>query len=347
MLLETSRGCWWGEKHHCTFCGLNQLSMAYRAKSAHRVVGELRRLAARHGILDIDAVDSIMDMRYLSTMCRDLADQHWDLRLFYEVKANLSREQLRSLKHAGIRRIQPGVESLSTHVLTLMRKGSTLLTNVRLLKWARYYDLQVDWNLLFGFPGETDADYEAQLDLLPSLTHLAPPAGVGQLWLERFSPYFTENHGFTDIRPLDVYGEVYPVPGVDLAELAYFFDYKVDGICSALVRDTLAAAVEQWRRRWIEGRVPLLRYERGPDWLSIVDTRGAEPRQVTLRDWYADAYLACDDKPRTPAAIRAALGERVQEEELAAFLATCMTNRLMVGEDGRYLSLALPKNPNW
>src|SRR5262249_44337798 len=23
LLVETSRGCWWGAKHHCTFCGLN------------------------------------------------------------------------------------------------------------------------------------------------------------------------------------------------------------------------------------------------------------------------------------------------------------------------------------
>src|SRR3954463_9020936 len=23
IVVETSRGCWWGVKHHCTFCGLN------------------------------------------------------------------------------------------------------------------------------------------------------------------------------------------------------------------------------------------------------------------------------------------------------------------------------------
>jgi ribosomal peptide maturation radical SAM protein 1 len=23
LVFETSRGCWWGQKHHCTFCGLN------------------------------------------------------------------------------------------------------------------------------------------------------------------------------------------------------------------------------------------------------------------------------------------------------------------------------------
>ncbi|WP_270040477.1 RiPP maturation radical SAM C-methyltransferase, partial [Solirubrobacter ginsenosidimutans] len=30
---ESSRGCWWGEKHHCTFCGLNGLGMGFRSKS--------------------------------------------------------------------------------------------------------------------------------------------------------------------------------------------------------------------------------------------------------------------------------------------------------------------------
>jgi len=31
LLFETSRGCWWGERSHCTFCGLNGLDLAYRA----------------------------------------------------------------------------------------------------------------------------------------------------------------------------------------------------------------------------------------------------------------------------------------------------------------------------
>ena len=42
---ETSRGCWWGAKSHCTFCGLNGTTMAFRSKSGDRVVGELTALA--------------------------------------------------------------------------------------------------------------------------------------------------------------------------------------------------------------------------------------------------------------------------------------------------------------
>jgi magnesium-protoporphyrin IX monomethyl ester (oxidative) cyclase len=40
MFVETSRGCWWGQKQHCTFCGLNGAGMTYRSKSPERVVRE-------------------------------------------------------------------------------------------------------------------------------------------------------------------------------------------------------------------------------------------------------------------------------------------------------------------
>src|SRR4030095_16127246 len=42
LVYESARGCWWGAKSHCTFCGLNGSSMAFRSKSPARVVQELR-----------------------------------------------------------------------------------------------------------------------------------------------------------------------------------------------------------------------------------------------------------------------------------------------------------------
>ena len=38
--LESSRGCWWGAAHQCTFCGLNGTSLGYRSKSPERVLAE-------------------------------------------------------------------------------------------------------------------------------------------------------------------------------------------------------------------------------------------------------------------------------------------------------------------
>ena len=35
LFLETSRGCWWGQRMHCTFCGLNGSGMVYRSAEAN------------------------------------------------------------------------------------------------------------------------------------------------------------------------------------------------------------------------------------------------------------------------------------------------------------------------
>jgi ribosomal peptide maturation radical SAM protein 1 len=143
LVYESARGCWWGAKSHCTFCGLNGSSMAFRSKSPARVVEELTTLAQRYGQLNFQVVDNILDHRYFREMLPRLRDAGHDLSLFYELKANVTREQVRLLRAAGVDRIQPGLESLSTPILRLMKKGVTALQNVRLLKWAAQYGLRV------------------------------------------------------------------------------------------------------------------------------------------------------------------------------------------------------------
>src|SRR5678816_1821441 len=64
VFLETSRGCWWGERMHCTFCGLNGKTMSYRSKSAPRALAELTHLASSYPGCDIQVVDNILDLKY-------------------------------------------------------------------------------------------------------------------------------------------------------------------------------------------------------------------------------------------------------------------------------------------
>lgn len=346
LLYEASRGCWWGEKHHCTFCGLNRLTMKFRAKEPDRVLAELTSLAGQHRVAVIDAVDNILDMDYLATLCEQLREAPWDPNIFFELKANLTRAQIRLLSQSGIKRIQPGLESLSSHVLTLMRKGTTMLINTHLLKWAHYYGLSVFWNIITGFPGERDEDYEEQIDLIPSLYHLQPPEAYGPVWLERFSPFYTEDFPLRDVRPREAYEFIYPIPGIDLRKIAYFFDYSADDLASPQVYERLGKAVADWRARWAKTPRPVLWYARGPGWITIEDTRGDVPQRITMRGWRAAAYQYCGDKAHSAPRVAEALADLgagdLGAEDISRFLATCANRRLMVGEQGRYLSLALP-----
>ena len=348
--VELSRGCWWGEKHHCTFCGLNGLGINYRAKSGKRALEELESLLRSYPTMRVDAVDNIMDMKYLSTFCAELAERHWDVNLFFEVKANLTREQMAVMRRAGIRRIQPGIESLSSHVLALMRKGATKLINIRLLKWARYYGIATEWHMLSGFPGEFDHDYHEQAVLAPLLHHLQPPQSRLGIWLERFSPYFTES-GFpiTHVRPQASYRHVYPST-LDHSRIAYFFDYEAEQLSSREARAELDVAVDAWRARWATGNPPTLFYQRLPGSLSIIDGRGGTPRRAVLDGWQADAYEACGDTARSFKRVHQQLldgGRKLSLEHVESFLDECCRAGLMVSEEDKYLSLAIPGNDGW
>jgi ribosomal peptide maturation radical SAM protein 1 len=350
---ESSRGCWWGQRHHCTFCGFFGSTIAYRSKSPERVLAGLQHLADRYQVLDFNATDAILDMRYIDGLCRPLSEDRRDYRLFYEVKANLTRSQLKAMRSAGFRMIQPGIESLSTHVLGLMRKGTTKLLNIRLLKWAHYYGLEVGWNVLMGFPGETPADYALQERLIPLLWHLPPPHGVGPVRLDRFSPYFEDpSFPVQNIEPVPGYHFIYPPVGIDLRKIAYFFRCDMQGVVPVSEREPLIAAARDWQERWERSPQPSLLYQRGPSWLQILDWRDpAKPRTLALHAEEADAYEFCGDTDHSAAGVaehlRSSYGVEAEGAEVTAMLRRMCELEVMVEENGRFLSLALPANRNW
>jgi ribosomal peptide maturation radical SAM protein 1 len=222
-LFETSRGCWWGAKHHCTFCGINGKSMVYRRKSPERAFAEIEGLVRRHGP-DLVNVDAILDTRYFETLLPMLAELETPITAYYELKANLRPDQFDRLARAGILKIQPGIESLDTDILSAMRKGCTAIQNVQTLKLAAEHGLFVEWNFLTGFPGERTDHYERMARLIPHLSHLQPPNAIGRVRADRFSPYFERPAEFgVTITPNAAYPYIYPPADGDVVAMAYHF----------------------------------------------------------------------------------------------------------------------------
>ncbi|SLN72192.1 Radical SAM superfamily protein [Falsiruegeria litorea R37] len=349
--VEGSRGCWWGEKHHCTFCGLNGTGMAFRSKPADVFLDELDLYAQRYRITSFEGVDNILDMKYLSGLFGVIEERNLDYTFFFEVKANLRREQLRALKRGGVRWLQPGIESLSSHVLQLMDKGCTMLQNLRFLKWARYYRIKVGWNLIWGFPGETEADYLRQLEVAKLITHLEPPSGCGPIWLERFSPYFTKRDQFpvSNIRAEASYAHVYP-DFVNIDQIAYFFDYDMSDTAGTEHPD-IAEWITEWQQRWNTDRPDTLSYRKIADGILIDDDRGVDTRGThSFQGALADLYLYCSDTYRSTSQAVQHVNEQgaysYGEDEVRGALDEFCRRGLMVSEDDVYLSLAVPANTN-
>src|SRR5260370_1218420 len=117
---------------------------------------------------------------------------------------------------------QPVTPLSISRVLRLMDKGVTGCQNVRLLRDAETVGMNMNWNYLYGFPGETDADYTAVLDQFPALHHLIPPTNPTRVQVERFSPYFDRPElGFGPPRPAAHYRFIYDLPETELADLVY------------------------------------------------------------------------------------------------------------------------------
>ncbi|MFZ0960037.1 MAG: RiPP maturation radical SAM C-methyltransferase [Terriglobia bacterium] len=224
---ETSRGCWWGQKHHCTFCGFDEQALAFRHKSPDRVIEDLRALLDAYPTRIVSMTDAIMPYQYFRTLLPRLAGEELGATIHYEQKANLTLEHILALKQAGITSLQPGIESLSSRLLDLMDKGVKARQNLMLLRFARAAGVSLYWYLLWGFPGDDVEAYEEVLSILPLLHHLQPPRGLVHLGIDRFSPYFfhPDQYGVRNIKPLAGYSDFLP-EGADVERIAYRFTAK-------------------------------------------------------------------------------------------------------------------------
>jgi ribosomal peptide maturation radical SAM protein 1 len=327
--------------------------MKFRAKAPARLLEELSTLAGRHRLTFFEATDNIADHRWVAGLFDGIAKSRSDYEFFYEIKSNVTQDQIRALHRGGVRWVQPGIESLSTHVLALMRKGCTMLQNLLALKWCRYYRIRVSWNLIWGFPGEEEVDYRRELEVLRLISHLEPPGGCGRIWLERFAPYFTQTDVFPirSIRPERSYAHAYP-PHVNLDRIAYFFDYDMDSTVPEPVHDDTRAWVDEWRARWKSESPDSLVYRRTRDHVFIDDRRGPDfAGSHSFSGPLATAYEYASDQIRSAgqiaAHVNAAHGLTLTRAEIEEAMGLFCSRGLAVVENGRYLALALPANPNW
>ncbi|HUT89652.1 MAG TPA: RiPP maturation radical SAM C-methyltransferase [Thermoguttaceae bacterium] len=347
LFFETSRGCWWGQKHHCKFCGLNGSTLAYRSKSPQRAVDELRRLVERYGVHQACSSDNILDYRYFDTFLPMLEEAEIGLAFVFEMKTNMTRRQVETLMDAGMGAAQLGIETFITSVLRLIGKGANAVQNLQTLKWFSEHDVEVKWNVLYGFPGEDPDDYAALADLIPSIVHLAPPLAVGRVRLDRFSPYFEapEAHGMANPRPNEAFAYVYPFPDDVLRRMAYYYEYDyADGRNPLDYATPALEQIETWQS--LNHTVTLRMWDRPDGVLILTDTRPCAVQfQRRLTGLDREIYLYCDTGRSLKRIFQFAAehsdGEPVDESALKRTLDQWVDERIMARLDNRYLSLGL------
>jgi ribosomal peptide maturation radical SAM protein 1 len=326
---ESSRGCWWGQKHQCTFCGINSETIKFRQKSPERVMFELKELLKKHPNKNICMVDNIMPRSYFKTLLPYLSIELPGINIFYEQKANLSLDDVIALKKAGIAVIQPGIESLSTRCLKLVNKGISARQNIALLRYARSVGLALNWNLLYAIPHDKIVDYKTVLEILPFLHHLHPPASLSAVSIIRFSPYFENPNKYeiSNIYPIALNGATFPENGTK-EKASYFFtaNYKSESMDQPEIMKKFKKEIESWYDSWATKEIPpiLSVTDIGDDRYLLLDTRELYGTKKIQFIEHNQALLILAGKTNNP------------KEDIK----WALENKLIVELDSKYVPLA-------
>lgn len=356
--METSRGCWWGEKNQCRFCGLNGNTIHYRSKSPEKVLDEINLLTQRYcipfSIGRISMMDNVLSMKYFHTLL-PLLEKHPPLvDLFFEIKSNLTEEQVEKLAKARICWVQPGIESLDDNILHIMNKGVKATQNLLLLKKLKENNIYPTWNIIYGFPFEKEENYQSMTNLIYLITHLDPPEGVTKLALQRFSPYFIDpaRYGFINIRPEKAYSYIYPFSPDAISRLACFFEYDydaaADGNISQSVMNEFFKAINYWNAAKANGDY-LKYFELSPYAIMISDMRSATTNRTMLLTGDQKEVYQYIQKAHTLPTIMAHLQKRfknmtIDEERIGLFLNEMVKLGFVVHIEDKFLALAIPAN---
>jgi len=349
LIFETSRGCWWGEKAHCTFCGLNGLTMNFRSMRPDKAIAMFHSLFEHSGRAPhLMCTDNIMPTSYPVEVFPYL-NPPANTSIFYEVKADLTAEEMAALSKARVKIIQPGIESLATSTLKLMKKGTTVFQNLAFLKNCLLYDLYPSWNLLVGFPGEDEEVYRKYADDIPLLLHLPPPVAVGKVMFDRYSPYFNEPGKYgLDLKPSDYYTLIYPFRKEEVENLAYHF---VDGNAGAKyihgmtkwigkLRELLSHWHSRWQTKDPFGH-PQLHLKESDLSIVVHDSRAGEVIEHEISK-AGKLILESLIRPKRLSQLAEELKE-ITRVSVATEVATLQKNGLLFQEGDRFLSLVMPR----
>jgi anaerobic magnesium-protoporphyrin IX monomethyl ester cyclase len=206
LTLMLSRGC----INRCSFCSEGVNFKKYRYRSAVNIISEikqhLRMLGDPPGVC-ITFNDSLINgnMKEFVGLC-DLIKQEglrfsWGgMALF---RKEMTRKVIAKMRQAGCIELTWGLEAGNDHVLQLMRKRFDVALAERIIRDCFAEGLKQYTNIIVGFPGETEADFQETAAFVAKTNRYFEAIGLPYMTLHRNSHVY-ENASSYNIRDRDI-----------------------------------------------------------------------------------------------------------------------------------------------
>ena len=161
----SSRGCPWGR---CTFCTHHHSYLLYRELGIEECLEQIRHLKEHYGVSFLNFYDEMIPPDRFRDLAQAIINE--GIEISYAAYAKPVREfdtdMLKLIHRSGGRVIMWGVESASQRVLNLMRKGTRIKEAEKVLQDAGHAGLMNLIFIMFGFPTETEAEFNETLNFL-------------------------------------------------------------------------------------------------------------------------------------------------------------------------------------
>lgn len=353
--IETSRGCWWGQRHHCVFCGIDDDTMKYRAKSPELAFNQLSELRDRYGFDHFRISDYILPSTYYKTLLPRLASMgdSEKFNLTCEIKANMTADKFRLMRDAGFSEVQPGIESFSSSVLKKMDKGVSAIQNLQTLMLGRLLGIRVHYNFLYGFPHDEAAEYDELVKIIPLLYHLEPPNSMNQVQITRFAPLQVSPGRFPmppADRPHPYYDVVFSRQFLEshsfnLSNYCYYFEHSYENSPDLQhLYKILEFQVAHWKKVH-SNHEARLSYEVTEQGIAFTDSRyGNPPRVLRFGLSHARLYLILGEGIQGIPSLEREHRDDACGQSLHAILRDFDRYRLIFREGQQVIGLALPEN---
>jgi len=184
LAYATSVGCPYA-CHYCT----DQVfySRRFNALTAARTISEMVELAHRYRADEIALLDSNfpVDVHRAVAIARGLLDAGvrfgWTFQASTDFLCRMSDEEVQVLAASGVTHMGFGTESASLEVLALMNKKHQRIDQMyETARKAERAGIHLTFNLIFGYPGETEADRIETFRIMGDIAR--------QFWNVSFSP---------------------------------------------------------------------------------------------------------------------------------------------------------------
>ncbi len=354
--MEMSRGCWWhrpledGKSTGCAFCNLNLQWEGYRAKKTMQTVSEIDHLTTKYKTLSVAFMDNLLPLKTSKDIFTRIGKLKKDLLLFGEIRATTPRHILADMRIAGMKEVQIGIEALSTRLLRKLNKGTTAIQNIEIMKHCETLGISNSSNLILCFPGSDQKDVD---ETLRNLEFTLPyrPLKMVYFWLGLGSPVWRhpENFGIKAVFNHRNYAGIFPLEIFKSMQFA-IQSYRGDLGHQRKLWTPVKKKLKAWKKTYDELRrgsrhENILSFSDGRDFLIIRQKRTQGGHLTHRLEGTSRAiYLFCQEHRSLKRILERFTA--VGSDQVVPFLRMMVDKKLMFEENNKYLSLAVPANPN-